>query len=73
MWHPLRRLARVLCRHELMLARSSGRFWLQCAKCGHRTPGWDVPITVAAPTRRLRAVSSRRRAGGRVQPWGIEP
>jgi hypothetical protein len=33
---------RLMCQHEFVTARTSGRLHLRCAKCGYETPGVDV-------------------------------
>jgi hypothetical protein len=53
--------------HDRLPQFTDGRMFLRCMSCGHETPGWElneVPPTVTAPVRRLRArptlVSARR-------------
>jgi hypothetical protein len=33
--------------HDSLLHFESGRLSLQCASCGHETPGWDLNRTMA--------------------------
>lgn len=46
----LRQLMCGLHGHDSLLHFEDGRISLQCASCGHETPGWDVKATMARRT-----------------------
>jgi hypothetical protein len=43
--------------HGYLLRVGDGRIFLQCADCGHETPGWRIDAKVGA---RLRVMTTER-------------
>jgi hypothetical protein len=53
----MRQLYCGLLGHDALMQFEKGRVFLQCASCGHETPGWTLPD--AAPRIRFRGDARR--------------
>jgi len=76
MWKPFK--CRLFREHDYQLRREPGALLLECKRCGHRSPGWNVSerrVRAAdSPLRLLMAASGEAaaRAVGAADEPGLE-